>query len=62
MVAHAQHGLLPVTGGVMTPGVPALARQAAGFLVRHLQAARLSSGRAQRGPDAGDDRTPVPSG
>jgi acetyl esterase/lipase len=37
MVSHAQHGLLPVPGGPVTPSVPQLAGQVTAFLVRHLQ-------------------------
>ena len=36
MVEHAQHGLLPLSGGPITPGVSSLATQASAFLVRHL--------------------------
>jgi acetyl esterase/lipase len=36
MVAHAEHGLLPVSGGVVTPSISELADQSVAFLVRHL--------------------------
>lgn len=48
MVAHAQHGLLPVAGGVMSPGIPALAHQAAGFLIRELQPLAAAAGNSHR--------------
>lgn len=37
LVNHAQHGLLPVAGGPVTPGITNLADQVATFLVRRLQ-------------------------
>jgi acetyl esterase/lipase len=49
LVSHAQHGLLPVTGGVMTPGLPALAQQAAAFLIRTLGSADAASRKASAG-------------
>jgi acetyl esterase/lipase len=37
MVQHAQHGLLPVTGGPVTPSVSQIVGQTVAFLVGHLQ-------------------------
>jgi acetyl esterase/lipase len=37
MVEHAQHGLLSVAGGTMTPSVSQVAAQTAAFLIKHLQ-------------------------
>jgi len=37
LVHHAQHGLLPVAGGPVTPGISTLAVEAAAFLVQHLR-------------------------
>ena len=37
MVQHAQHGLLPMAGGPVTPSVAGVAAQTAAFFVQHLQ-------------------------
>jgi acetyl esterase/lipase len=37
MVDHAEHGLLPVTGGPITPPISQLAAQTAAFLIHHLE-------------------------
>ena len=52
MVAHAQHGLLPVAGGVMTPGTSSLVSQVVTFLTRQLQPGQAATGRSHqvRGP------------
>ncbi len=49
MVRHAEHGLLPVPGGPVTPGIPTLAGQTAAFLIGHLQPSRPHSA-AGHGP------------
>jgi hypothetical protein len=48
MVEHAQHGLLPVAGGPVTPSISALAGQVAAFLAGHLRPSTAQSGRSLR--------------